>query len=81
MLTVRNINVKSISRNIQEIIQDIMLCIFLDIVTVIWENQTRMQGICFHQMEQHSQKYWDLHQAYSNFMKGYITIHITVLKF
>jgi hypothetical protein len=48
-----------------------MLCGFQDMVTVIWENKTHRQGICFHQMEQHSPKYLDLHQTYSNFMKGY----------
>jgi hypothetical protein len=73
MLTVRNFNVKSISHSIQEIIQGIMLCGFQDMVMVIWENQTRRQGICFQQLEQHSHKYLDLHQTPSDFMKGYKT--------
>jgi hypothetical protein len=48
-----------------------MLCGFQDMTMVIWENQTRRQGICFQQLEQHSQKYLSLHQTHSDFMKGY----------
>jgi len=38
-----------------------MLCGFQDMVMVMWENQTRRQGIYFQQLEQHSHKYLDLH--------------------
>ena len=71
MLTARNFNVKNISCSIHEIIQDIMLCGFQDMVMVMWENQTRRQGICFQQLEQHSHKYLDLHWTHPDFMKGY----------
>jgi len=70
MLTVRNLNVKSISCSIQEIIQDIMLSGFQDMVMVLVESNTQARNL-FSTIGTTFFKYLDLHPTHPDFMKGY----------